>query len=639
LNNKDLISIKIGYTIRPINQNRSVINMKIRNFLGLRNKFEDYKLMRGGTLKEATRIMYISLISGFLFGVLIFLRMVRWNRFALFSQDVFLLLVYCILLFSLLALVFGIFLCIVASVFRILKIRLSIPFQNLLQTIVPTFFLFWFLFSKYAYLGMYYHDFPAFLQNKWIMASLWTLRLLLLLIISWVLTIALFQFYFFFKKIKKSYVLVLSVILISLFLSVYEYYSYKSGAKFDPSPFAVTSQKSKVIFIGIDGAEWKIIDSLIGKNLLPSFKHLKEQGSYGRLKTINYESPGIWTSMVTGVTPRNHGIYKHTQFKFPGMKDYIQAPYYLGINSFIPTIFKYLGLRLFKITLITSNKREVPALWNILSLKNRKNITTGWLATHPVEPIHGLIVSPRITDHYSKQERNADDIMRYLYSAEFFDRPIKFPDKVDSNHPISHDVYFSDLALDLIRNKDTYELFLLYLEKIDQISHLSWKYMEPEKFFFVDQTELSEHRDSIEREYIEKDEFLGKLLEVIDEDYSLILCSDHGFGPALFEKDHYGGHNNCPDGVFIGYGKIFKKNHYVENVSVYDICPTILHILGFPVAQDMPGQVIQQAFASEFQSDIRQIDTYGRRSTEHLEDNEESFKKEIERLKSLGYIN
>ena len=163
--------------------------------------------------------------------------------------------------------------------------------------------------------------------------------------------------------------------------------------------------------------------------------------------------------------------------------------------------------------------------------------------------------------------------------------------------------------------------------------------MEPEKFFFVDQKELPEHRDSIEREYIKKDEFLGKLLQVIDEDCSLIICSDHGFGPALFEKDHYGGHNNTPDGVFIGYGRIFKKNHRVEDISIYDICPTILHILGFPVAQDMPGKVIQQAFASEFQSDIRQIETYGRRSTEHSKDREESFKKELERLKSLGYIN
>jgi len=152
--------------------------MRIKKFFALYNKFEYDRSMPEMILKAATRIMYISLISGLLFGVLIFLRMVRWNRFTLFSQDMFFLLVYCILLFSLLALVFGIFLCIVASVFRILKIRLSIPFQNLLQTIVPTFFLFWFLFSKYAYLGMYYHDFPAFLQNKWIMASLWTLRLL-----------------------------------------------------------------------------------------------------------------------------------------------------------------------------------------------------------------------------------------------------------------------------------------------------------------------------------------------------------------------------------------------------------------------------------------------------------------------------
>jgi len=347
----------------------------MKNFLSLSNKFKDYSSTPRKYLKENARLFYTSAGSGFLFGICVFLKMIGWNRAIIFTQDMFVLLFYSIFIFTLLGLIFGIFLCLFTNSLRIIKIKLSINLLSIFTITVPTFFLFWFFFSKFAYVGMYYHDFPNILQNKWVMASLWILRLLSLLILSWIATVFVFQLYFLFRKLKRPTVLLLIIVLIPLFMLIFDYYSYSSKNKAKTSPFSAVQAKSKVIFIGIDGAEWKIIDALIEKNLLPNFKQLKEQGSYGRLKTINYESPGIWTSMVTGVTPRNHGIFKHTQFKFHGMKDYIQAPYYLGINSFIPKIFKCIGLRLFKITLISSNKREVPALWNILSLKNRKNIT------------------------------------------------------------------------------------------------------------------------------------------------------------------------------------------------------------------------------------------------------------------------
>ncbi len=512
-------------------------------------------------------------------------------------------------------------------------------FLNYLTIITPTFFLFWFLFSKYVYVGMYYNDFPNFLQNKWIMAALWILRVSLLALFSWFLTVTIFRINFMLKKRIKLLVLALLFFVIPIIFLILSYQDFKEkNGITDITTLSVSPANSKVVLLGLDGAEWEMINRLVKEGLLPNFEWLIKQGNYGRLKTINYESPGIWTSIATGIDPRSHGIYKHTQFNFSGMKEKVQAPYYLAINAFIPKLFKKFNFRLFKTSLITSDKRDVPAIWNILSFKERKNIVVNWLATHPVEPISGLMVSSRIFDYLSKSESDKSDIKRYYYSSPIIKQTVISLENKDLGSVVTNDQYYSELALDLMRENKDIDLFMVYLGNIDPTSHLYWRYMESDKFFFVDKKKLDEHKHSIEQEYIEKDRFIGEVVKNLDEEHSLIICSDHGFGPALFENKHSGGHFNCPDGVFIAYGDIFKKNFEINDVSIYDICPTILYILGFPVARDMPGKVIRQAFATQSIDDVSYISTYGRRNLKRVADKDESFEKELERLKSLGYI-
>ena len=44
--------------------------------------------------------------------------------------------------------------------------------------------------------------------------------------------------------------------------------------------------KKKLLFIGIDGADPKIVDKLMDEGKLPNFKKLAEQGSYERLDVV-----------------------------------------------------------------------------------------------------------------------------------------------------------------------------------------------------------------------------------------------------------------------------------------------------------------------------------------------------------------
>ena len=62
-----------------------------------------------------------------------------------------------------------------------------------------------------------------------------------------------------------------------------------------------------------------------------------------------------------------------------------------------------------------------------------------------------------------------------------------------------------------------------------------------------------------------------------------------------------GTHTSAPalKGIFLGMGPGVKSGHKIENeVNIWDIAPTILHILGLPIPQDMDGKVLNEIFDS-----------------------------------------
>lgn len=54
------------------------------------------------------------------------------------------------------------------------------------------------------------------------------------------------------------------------------------------------------------------------------------------------------------------------------------------------------------------------------------------------------------------------------------------------------------------------------------------------------------------------------------------------------------------DGIFLVFGKGTKKNTKLANVKIYDITPTILHILGFPIPRDFDGRVLTEIFDKNY---------------------------------------
>ena len=67
---------------------------------------------------------------------------------------------------------------------------------------------------------------------------------------------------------------------------------------------------SRVLIIGWDGADWRILDPMLERGELPNLGALVDRGGRGVLKSpLPTHSWSAWPSFMTGVDPADHGVY------------------------------------------------------------------------------------------------------------------------------------------------------------------------------------------------------------------------------------------------------------------------------------------------------------------------------------------
>src|ERR1700689_712185 len=122
----------------------------------------------------------------------------------------------------------------------------------------------------------------------------------------------------------------------------------------------------KVLLIGWDAADLKIINPLLDQGLMPTLDNFINHGVMGNLATLHpILSPMLWNSIATGKRPDKHGIHGFME----------PDPHTGGVRP------------------VTSTSRKVKAIWNILTQRGYKTHVLGWFAGHPAEPINGISVS------------------------------------------------------------------------------------------------------------------------------------------------------------------------------------------------------------------------------------------------------
>jgi hypothetical protein len=418
-----------------------------------------------------------------------------------------------------------------------------------------------------------------------------------------------------------------------------------------PEELAVEDTGLKVLVFGVDGATWKVFRPLIEDGTLPVAKKLTQSGVHATLFSPPPQvSPAIWTTIVTGRRPEEHGVEQYLLVSFPGV---VRFPFesLAADMSLVP--FFFVGLGYFMVGAAegvppTSERVRVKTLWHMLADGKGRSLVLGWPATWPAEPIDGLIVSDRFgpgeLDMFSPprevlarrihpQDAQArleplvvdshDDPMPMLsqltdLSAQEADELISYAHNplLPTAASLLVALYDSDLSyLGFMRSElqaGSYKLALVMLKGPDLAMHAFFKDRFPADFG-LEKSGHPKWGGIIDSFHELVDGKIGEILEVAGEDGEdtvVLIVSDHGMeaDPRNFIWPGWHG----PEALLIMAGGPVRSGGEVKDVDYLDIAPTILYLLGCPVPEDIPGRVLTEVIEEEFleKFPVRKIPSY-----------------------------
>jgi len=362
-----------------------------------------------------------------------------------------------------------------------------------------------------------------------------------------------------------------------------------------PEPLA-----KKVLLIGWDAADWKVINPLLDQGLMPTLDDFINHGVMGNLATLRpILSPMLWNSIATGKRPNKHGIH-----------------------GFMEPDTQNGGIRP-----VSSTSRKVKAIWNILTQRGFKTHVLGWFAGHPAEPINGISVSDlfpyatapqdqpwplppgavhpeSLRDTFAELRMHPADvteaaILPWIPRAAEVDQE-KDKGLMSFAKILSENCSIHNAATWILQN-EPWDFLAVYYNGIDHFCH-GFMHYHPPRMEGIPEDRYEIYKDVVNGAYRFHDMMLETLLNLAGPEATVLLVSDHGFhsdhlrprgipaepaGPAVQHR---------PFGIFCMKGQHVQQDERIYGATLLDVTPTILTLFGLPVGADMDGRVLVQAF-------------------------------------------
>ena len=123
--------------------------------------------------------------------------------------------------------------------------------------------------------------------------------------------------------------------------------------------------------------------------------------------------------------------------------------------------------------------------------------------------------------------------------------------------------------------------------------------------------------------------------DIIFELNNYWIKREHESPVTILDKEH---NHHFKKGVFIAYGPDIKNNVKVDDARIVDLAPTILHIMGISVPEDMDGRVLKEILRYDSKLVSRQITVQKRKEKKQEKVDTREEEKIRERLRALGYF-
>jgi predicted AlkP superfamily phosphohydrolase/phosphomutase len=268
----------------------------------------------------------------------------------------------------------------------------------------------------------------------------------------------------------------------------------------------------KIVIIGLDSATWDLLGPWSANGLLPNLSRLVSTGVSGELESaIPPLTPPAWTSFMTGKNPGKHGIF---YFLEPQPGSYAMRYANAGSRR-SKTFFGLLSDAGFKVGSVNIPFTYPPEAVNGFQISGMDTPSEKSAFIHPPalrEELEKIVGKLRFDiTHLGFMSTNA---RRAQVLAEM--------EQVDDQ--------WKKVGLYLL-DKHPADLMMFTFMSIDTVQHHFWQYMDP-KHFMYDAAGAEQFKDAILHVYQRLDAAVGKFLERLPDETTVLVVSDHGGGPV-----------------------------------------------------------------------------------------------------------
>jgi predicted AlkP superfamily phosphohydrolase/phosphomutase len=278
----------------------------------------------------------------------------------------------------------------------------------------------------------------------------------------------------------------------------------------------------QVLFLGLDGATFSVLDPLMAAGVMPNLRRISESGVRSPMQTVMPPlTPPGWTSLVTGRRPGRHGVFDFFQ------KDTPDSEFFRLSNSL---------------------DIHTETIWSLASAAGRRVISLNFPLMFPAPPVNGYVVPggwmPWKQLRLGCHPRSLFDRLKQLPSFDPRELSLDMELEAKAVDGCPDEEYADWVALHIRREQRWFEIMRHLLESespelvgvvfdgVDKLQHLVWRFLDP-AFRPADPTPWEADMTQLCESYFRNlDEIIGELVDIAGRDATVIFGSDHGFGPT-----------------------------------------------------------------------------------------------------------
>lgn len=268
--------------------------------------------------------------------------------------------------------------------------------------------------------------------------------------------------------------------------------------------------KNNLIIIGLDGCTWDILIPMVKNGYMPSLKKLVDQGVYGQLKsTIPPVTGGAWLSLATGKTPGKTG-----KIDFLNKKD--NENFLLPIHS--------------------KDFKSLQPFWKYIEEEGLKIGIFNYPLLFPPYEINGFMVSgigcssKEIVSFPRLLKKELEVLTGKAYKIAIDYHKEKYSDLEIFTKEVDEFIEIFEQYVLYIINIKHIDFLMLIFSVTDWVQHRMWHLLDKTHPFY--DSKLANKWNKWIIDFWKKiDKIINNILKNIDNSTSIMLVSDHGFGP------------------------------------------------------------------------------------------------------------